>query len=248
MQPNPNLAVQVLPRPLYRAIVDVFAHGGEGVALVGGTAIAGFYAGHRRSDDMDLFTRDEISQRETVLAIKNLKKLGARITQESHTPLFYHAICELDGHTFTADAVLDENLFRVGDFCRVKPGILVAKLDTLLAMKMATLVSRSSEKDIFDLKWLLAHQPKCSTADLIAMAAKIDGGANAENMLASVGGANLRESACDFSLNSKMTKAQIFKEIKSEQKAWIQRLQKYLRTAPPPKVAALIKEVKRKKF
>jgi hypothetical protein len=247
MQPSPSLAAEVLPKPLYQAIQHVFAHCGEGVALVGGTAIAGFYAGHGRSDDMDLFTRDKISLRAAVLAVKSLKSIGAQIAEESQTPLYYHAVCRLAGHTFTADAVLDENLFRVGKFVKVAPGILVATLDTLLAMKVATLVSRSSEKDFFDLKWLMEQCPHHTLDQLIEMAVKIDGGVSAENMLASVGGATLRESACDFSLDPKVGPAKIHEELEAGRQAWIGKLQKYLRDASPPAIAALTKEMKRRK-
>jgi hypothetical protein len=247
MEPSPSLAAEVLPKPLYQAIQHVFAHCGEGVALVGGTAIAGFYAGHRRSDDMDLFTRSEVSLRAAVLAVKSLKSIGAQIAEESQTPLYYHAVCRLGGHTFTADAVLDENLFRVGEFVKATPGILVATLHTLLAMKVATVVSRCSEKDLFDLKWLRGKYPHHTLAQLIEMAAKIDGGVNAENMLASLGGATLRESACDFSLDPKAAPARIFREIEAERWAWVGKLQAYLKAAPPPAIAALMKEMKRRK-
>ena len=47
--------------------------------LVGGTALAGYYAGHRRSDDLDLFVRDEAACRAAVLAVKSLVTLGAGI-------------------------------------------------------------------------------------------------------------------------------------------------------------------------
>jgi hypothetical protein len=227
--------------------MQIFSHCGEGVALVGGTALAGFYAGHRRSDDLDLFTKSEISQRSTVLAIKSLRAIGARILEESQTPLYYHAVCELGGHSFTVDAVLDTNLFRVGKFTRIEPGILVAELDTLLAMKIATLVSRCSEKDLYDLKWLLGRQASPATAALLAMGTAIDGGVTAENLLSSLGGTALRESACAFSLDPKMSPKKILKEAEGERKAWIKKLTVYLRAAPPPPLAALVKEVKRKR-
>ena len=55
-KPESGLAAEVLPPPLYRALTHVFAQGIDGAMLVGGTALAGYYAGHRRSDDLDLFT------------------------------------------------------------------------------------------------------------------------------------------------------------------------------------------------
>lgn len=53
--PRAELAARFLPAPLWRGLSHVFAQGLSDTMLVGGTALAGFYAGHRRSDDLDLF-------------------------------------------------------------------------------------------------------------------------------------------------------------------------------------------------
>ena len=68
-QPDLSLARRVLPAPLLRALQHVFAQGLSGCMLVGGTALAGFYAGHRRSDDLDLFTETGEDQSAAVLAV-----------------------------------------------------------------------------------------------------------------------------------------------------------------------------------
>ena len=39
---------------LYEALKIIFSHVDKDVWLVGGTALAGFYAAHRQSDDIDL--------------------------------------------------------------------------------------------------------------------------------------------------------------------------------------------------
>ncbi|MEW6751646.1 MAG: nucleotidyl transferase AbiEii/AbiGii toxin family protein [Candidatus Latescibacterota bacterium] len=70
-------AARALPAPLYRALTRVFAQGISGCVLVGGTALAGYYAEHRRSDDLDLFTRDEPPFRAAVLAARSVAALGA---------------------------------------------------------------------------------------------------------------------------------------------------------------------------
>jgi hypothetical protein len=71
-EPDERIAKKALPAPLRSAIEAVFAGGLENVALVGGTALSGYYAGHRRSDDMDLFTKDSIAQE---LAVRRVKEL-----------------------------------------------------------------------------------------------------------------------------------------------------------------------------
>ena len=115
MEPDLKLSEKVLPRPLRRAIEYVFSQNIQGCVLVGGTAIAGYYAGHRRSDDMDLFTKDAAAQIATIKACQSLVNLGAKLVEHQHTPSYYKATCTLDGHIFTIDIVLDAHLHQVED-------------------------------------------------------------------------------------------------------------------------------------
>ena len=113
--PNSKLARSVLPEPLYRALVHVFEQGISGCMLVGGTALAGYYAGHRRSDDLDLFVRDADAHKATTLAVQTLQDLGASRTDLQHSLQFYSGSYGLSGHDFTVQAVLDANGFAVGN-------------------------------------------------------------------------------------------------------------------------------------
>src|SRR5262245_41974283 len=124
--PDSKLAARTLPPPLYRALTHVFAQRIKGCMLVGGTALAGYYAGHRRSDDLDVFAADESSWQATVLAVKSLRRLGAAIEERQSSAQFYSATCELDGHPFTVQVVLDSNLFSAGGSQRAADGVLVA--------------------------------------------------------------------------------------------------------------------------
>src|SRR5690606_15459509 len=155
------------PKPLWEAIEFVFGQSLSGSALAGGTCLAGFYAGHRRSDDMDLFVRDQLSFKATVLAVKELTKKNYNILDEMQSQQYYHALLKHHKHSFTVDVVLDENLFRVGQFIELKNHIVVASLETLLKMKAATLVSRCSEKDLFDLCWLFDKFPQMTISEFI---------------------------------------------------------------------------------
>ena len=159
-RPESRLAAEVLPPPLHRALTHVFAQGIDGTMLVGGTALAGYYAGHRRSDDLELLTGHPLAQRATVLSVKSLAQIGCSLAHERSSAPFYHATCRLDGHDFTTQVVLDSNLFRVGSAVRADDGVVVADLETLLKMKASTLVSRASEKDLYDLSWFFAQEER----------------------------------------------------------------------------------------
>lgn len=106
-EPESGLAAEVLSPPLHRALRHFFAQGVDGAMLVDGTALAGYYAGHRRSDDLDLFTRDELAQQTAVRTVAALAELGASFADERGSARFHHVVCRLEGHDFTAQVVLD---------------------------------------------------------------------------------------------------------------------------------------------
>ncbi len=211
---------------------------------MGGTALSGFYAGHRKSDDLDLFTSDAMSQRAVVLAAKSLVNIGAKITDEAVSMQYYHAQCSLDHHLFTLDAVEDGNLFRVGTFHRLENGVIVCSLETLLGMKVATLVSRCSEKDLYDLSWLREKFPGADLAEWMRLGQGIDGGVSAESILAVLLSNRIRESACGFSLDPKLTAKKIARGLNTFQKRLVKELTDYLKHLAPPPLARLVKKAR----
>lgn len=87
---DPTLADRVLPAPLLHSLRHVFAQRISGCMLVGGTALSGFYAGHRRSDDLDLFTGSATAFKQTVLAVRSLRTIGVGLEERSHSNQYYH--------------------------------------------------------------------------------------------------------------------------------------------------------------
>lgn len=240
-KPRSRLASRVLPAPLYGALTHVFSAGISGCMLVGGTALAGYYAGHRRSDDLDVFTEDPPSQRGAVLAVRSLGEEGAGFADERSSAHFYHASCHLDGHDFTVQVVLDSNLFRVGSGARADDGVVVADLTTILKMKAATLVSRGAEKDLYDLVWLFEQGNEMDVATMVALGSEIDGGVNAEAILINLSGTTLAESACDFSLVE--SSGDVFAKITRLREVLVRGLEDFLRGQPPPLVAELVRKL-----
>jgi len=241
-KPQSGLAAEVLPPPLYRALTHVYAQGVDGTMLVGGTALAGYYAGHRRSDDLDLFTEDTLAQKAAVLSVKSLGRLGSSLADERSSAQFYHATCRLDGHDFTAQVVLDSNLFAIGSGVVADDGVLVANPETLLKMKAATLVSRASEKDLYDLSWFFEQDDGLDVPALIALGKEVDGGMDGESLLISLVGTEMRRSACGFSLTQ--SPEQVFADVTRVQEGLIRGVESHLRNQPAPPIAALIRKLR----
>jgi hypothetical protein len=218
----------------------------EGCVLAGGTALAGFYAAHRKSDDLDLFTSDESHQRSTVLAIKSLQKLGVILQMQNETAQYFEASGTWEGHVFKVTSVVDSHLLRVADVVRLSHSMQVVGLETLFKMKSATLVSRCSEKDLYDLIWLFDRFPDWRFADLVTRGNEIDAGVTGEAILLSVGGTTLRKGACDFGLQGSPAAEQIFGEIQAFRKHLLKGIEDHIHSRPTHSLGELIKTIRDK--
>lgn len=233
LKPFERISEKALPKPLRNAIIHIFQNVGRDVWLVGGTALAGFYAEHRRSDDIDLFVRDDVACQTSILAAKSLQNIGACLSNEIHTPLYYKASVELEKHKFNIDVVVDKNIHSIGKSVRTKDNIYVADIRTLFSQKIACLVSRASEKDLYDLSWLFKHVGIPDMSEFVQMGSLIDGGLCCESLLISLRGAILREEACHFSIsNTKAAAKQIYRNVVALQKKLIRSLLDYEKTIP----------------
>ncbi len=96
-KPQIDLAKRVLPGPLYRSLCHVFAQEIKECVLAGETALSGFYAGHRRSDDLDLFVSSDSYQRSAVLAVKSLASMGAELEVQNESVQYFEGVGRLDG-------------------------------------------------------------------------------------------------------------------------------------------------------
>ncbi|MBI2083418.1 MAG: nucleotidyl transferase AbiEii/AbiGii toxin family protein [Deltaproteobacteria bacterium] len=250
IKPRETISEKVTPAPLRQVLKQIFSDVPEGLWLVGGTALAGYYAEHRRSDDLDLFAIDSDTHRATVLAVKGLKKLGVIFEKEKSTPNFYKGHLQLKGHAFTVDVVLDENLHRVGRAIRSDDGVFVADLPSIFAMKAACLLSRCSEKDLYDLAWCFDQVGMIDIDEIVEKGTLVDGGMNVEGMLISLQGATLRQESCHFLLDdSSPAVGEAYRRIVDLQKKLIRALLDYEQGQPPSRetkaLADAVKDQKR---
>ena len=153
-----------------------------------------------------------------------------------------HATCHLDGHDFTVQVVLDPNLFAIHSGVEADDRVLVAALETLLKMKAATLVSRASEKDLYDLAWFFQQDGGLDVPTLLALGEQVDRGVNGEAVLISLIGTEPRESACGFSLAE--APEEVHAEVIRTRKALIRGVEAYLHEQVAPPIAELINKLR----
>lgn len=245
LAPDAEIARRVLPAGLLRAIHFLFLGETDDFMLVGGTALAGYYAAHRRSDDIDLFTATDLAHERARRRAQSMPaELGATLTGQRSAPGFFHALATLDNHTFTIDVALDKHLFQVGRG-ELAGGVLVADLRTLLMMKAATLVSRCGEKDLYDLMWLLSHFDEIGPAQLVELAQLVDGGANAESILMVLAATPSSPDACAFALPGGSSAAEVHADITGFRGALAEAFESLLENQPAPPLAATIRALRR---
>ena len=78
---------------------------------------------------------------------------------------------------------MDPHLFAVGSGIEAGDGVVVASPGTLLKMKAATLVSRTGEKDLYDLAWFFERDHGLDVPTLIALGKEVDAGMKGEAVL-----------------------------------------------------------------
>lgn len=242
IKPKSQMIAAATPKPLADMIRALSTNLNQKIWLVGGTALSAYYFGHRRSDDLDLFVADDVSLNVAVIAVRALLKRELILRDESRTPLYYHADANYHSHEFTIDIVVDENVHKVGHAVQIDDGLWVADLDTLFAMKAACLVSRASEKDLFDLEQLLGLLDHWDVALLITAGKTIDAGVDAETLLISLKGALLRKESCGFLLPGSILKVeQVLRTILALRDKLVALLVAYAREQPDTTLVQALK-------
>ena len=224
---DPTLASRALPPSLLLSLRHIFAQGLRDCVLVRGTALAGFYAGHRRSDDLDLLTGGAAAFTQAVLAVRSLRTIEVELEERSHSNQYFRAVCDHRGLAFTVDVVLDDGGVSLND-ANSDGEVVIAGLPALLAMKAAALVSRCSEKDLYDLLWLFDAFPQRRLSDLIELGQAVDRGVTGETLVYSIGSAELDQAACGFAVEFGTSAAAAFSRISALRRELLRALDHHL--------------------
>jgi hypothetical protein len=126
----------------------------HGFYLSGGGALA-LHFGHRRSLDLDLFTRDETAFRAGCASLPAIAAdLGARTEILTDAPAFRRVLLTSpEGETARLDLVV-ETAERVGPGPVDLDGLPVDPPEELLANKLCAILGRSEPRDLVDLFFL----------------------------------------------------------------------------------------------
>ena len=133
-------------------LLPEFVDPAEGWALMGGTALAEYYLGHRESEDLDLFTLSAPAVGD--LAIQLAGALPARLGGQVETQVVSASLRRVWISTGTADRIKVE-LFQDSpprfEEPAVVDGMPVASLTDIAIGKLGAFVTRDEPRDLVDL-------------------------------------------------------------------------------------------------
>jgi hypothetical protein len=166
--------------PLQQRILTVVSGQLSGLFLSGGTALGAFHLGHRRSADLDLFTRDPDHYAERVTQFTILMEAeGLDLAPGSAGPGFRRFVVSDGNEEVPVDLVLD-TAARISPPVVTPQGLVVDSLDDITANKLATILGRSEVRDYVDL-FFIARAGRDPLLSLPAARAK-DGGVDAATL------------------------------------------------------------------
>lgn len=142
--------------------------------LTGGGALAGFHLRHRRTDDLDLFTTDDIAfERGRHVLADVAIALGGTLEVRVQAPRFLRTVLVRGNEALVVDLVRDLN-FQIHATKQHEGNITLDPPDEILANKLTTVLSRAEERDLVDLFFL--EKSGLRIEDALPNALQKDGG------------------------------------------------------------------------
>ncbi len=117
--------------------------------LTGGAALAGFYLGHRVTEDLDLFTLENEMESGTRLVNDVAASIGASVEPIQTSPDFRRFLLDRANESVVVDLVR-EYVFQLDADKQVINGIRIDTREEIMANKLCALLSRSEIRDLVD--------------------------------------------------------------------------------------------------
>ncbi len=141
--------------------------------LTGGAALVGFYFGHRKTEDLDLFTLENEVENGFAIVRDVAKSLDATVEAIITSPDFRRLLVKRGNEAVVVDLVR-EYVFQLEPTKREINGIRLDSPEEILANKLCTLLSRSEIRDLIDVQAL--ENAGFSLKNAFQVAAKKDTG------------------------------------------------------------------------
>lgn len=134
---------------LQRELLDAFFEREQRFFLTGGAALAGFYLGHRTTEDLDLFTTTALLDDGETSLVEAAKQVGGTIERVQTAPHFRRRLVRRGDEAVIVDLVFDSapqlhsEKQRIGEVRLDSP-------DEIQVNKLCALLSRAELRDLVD--------------------------------------------------------------------------------------------------
>ena len=147
--------------------------------LTGGAALVGVYLGHRRTEDLDLFTLENEIENGFRTVREVAGTLGGTVEAIQTAPDFRRLLVRRGDEAIVVDLVR-EYVFQLETEKRELKGIRIDSPEEILANKLCALLSRSEIRDLVDAREL--EKAGFKIEDALASAQKKDTGLTAAQL------------------------------------------------------------------
>jgi predicted nucleotidyltransferase component of viral defense system len=154
-------------------VLDRFFEKEKRFFLTGGAALAGFYLGHRGTNDLDLFTTSAVLDEGTEVLTEIARTLDGSLESVRTSPDFRRFLLRCGTEAVVVDLVHD----RVPQAIADKREVGEIRLDVpeeILANKLCSILSRAEIRDLVDVFAL--ERAGYKVEDVVGMAMEKDGG------------------------------------------------------------------------
>ncbi|HJX52272.1 MAG TPA: nucleotidyl transferase AbiEii/AbiGii toxin family protein [Polyangia bacterium] len=166
--------------PLQIDLLEAFFAREQRYVLTGGAALAGFYFGHRETEDLDFFGTPGLDLQEAARTLEAACAACAAAIESVQTfPDFRRYLATRARETCIVDLVIDRVLMLDAEK-RMVGHLRIDTIREIAANKICTVLGRAQIKDLVDLKFLLASGIDLSAT--LADAARKDAGVDAATL------------------------------------------------------------------
>lgn len=141
--------------------------------LSGGAALVGFYLGHRKTEDLDLFTLEHEIENGVFILKEVAKSLSVEVEAIQTSPDFQRFLLKRKDETIVVD-LIRESVYQITHEKSTINGVRIDSPQEILANKLCTLLSRSEIRDLVDVYYL--ERAGFRIEDVISEARKKDRG------------------------------------------------------------------------
>ncbi len=132
-----------------RELLEAFFRRAPAFYLTGGAALAGFYLGHRRTEDLDLFTTEDALESGERALQEAADELGSSVERLQTAPDFRRRLVRRSHESLVVDLVRERAT--AGQRTKVQRGVVrLDSAEEILANKLCALLSRAELRDLVD--------------------------------------------------------------------------------------------------